>query len=66
MVSAQTGLIYQVTRDLTHTRFCVATLFVHHYSDYCYTHVMRGTSDEETLRAKEAYKRLAVTHGARV
>ena len=27
---------------------------------------MRGTSDEETLREKEAYERLAATHGSRV
>ena len=27
---------------------------------------MRRTSDEETLQEKEAYERLASTHGARV
>ena len=26
---------------------------------------MSGTPDEETLRAKEAYERMAATHGAR-
>ena len=33
MVSAQPGIIPQVTGDLTHARLWAATLFVDHYSD---------------------------------
>ena len=39
---------------------------VNHYSNYCYDQLMRGTSDEETLQANEAYRLLESTHGARV
>ena len=38
---------------------------MYHHHDYCYAHLMRGTSDEETLQVKEAYERLASTHGSR-
>ena len=40
--------------------------FVDLYYDYCYAHIMGGTSDEETLQAKEAYESLTATHGDRV
>ena len=66
MVYAQPGIIIQVAGALTHAMFWAATVLVYHYSDYCNTHRMRGTSDEETLREKEAYERLAATHGSRV
>ena len=66
ILSAQPGIIIQVIGDLTHTRFWAANVFVDHYSDYCYTHLMRGTSVEKTLGAKEAYKCLASTHRSKV
>ena len=66
MVSAQPGIIPQVTGSLNHARFWSATVFLDHYSNYCYAHIMRGNSAEETLRAKEAYERLAATHWTRV
>ena len=53
MVSAQPGIIPQVTGDLTHARFLAETVFMDHYSDYCYTHLMKGTSAEENLKEKE-------------
>ena len=62
MVFYPPGLIPQSTRAITHTRFWAATIFMDHYSGYFYAHLMRGTSDEETLRTKEAYERLAATH----
>ena len=37
-----------------------------HYSYYCYTHLVRGSSAEETLCTKEAYERLEATHRSRV
>ena len=66
MVSNQPGIIPQVTGDLIHTRFWATTVFVYYYSDYCYAHLMRGTSSEETLRSKEAHESLTATHGDRV
>ena len=56
----------QVTGDLTHVRFWKSTIFTDHLYKYCYTHLMRGTSAEETLRSKEAYEHLKATHGASV
>ena len=66
MVSAQPGLITQVTGDLTHARFWSATVFVDHYSDYFYANLITGTSSEETLWAEEAYKNLESNHGYRI
>ena len=37
-----------------------------HYSDYCYAHLMRGTSAENKFWAKEAYERLAATYEEKV
>ena len=56
MVSSQTGLIHQVTGDITHMRFYAANILMNHHSDYCYTHLMRETSYEETIWSKEAYE----------
>ena len=66
MVSAQPGIILQFTGDLTHSRLWSSTVFVGHYSYYCYTHLIRVTSSEETLRAKEAYDLLLLTHRDRI
>ena len=44
----------------------VSHFFLDHYSYYCYTHLMRETSAQDSLHAKESYKCLAVTHGTRV
>ena len=66
MVYDQPGIITQVTGDLTNTRFLTATIFMYHYSNYCYAQLTRGTIDEETLQAKESYKCLTDNHGARV
>ena len=54
MVSSQPGTIPKLTRSITRVRFWAATVFVYQYSDYCYAHLMRGTSGEETREAKEA------------
>ena len=61
MVSAQPGLIPQVTGALTHGRLWAAAVFVYHYSVYCYTQLMRGASAEENLQSKEAYELLSET-----
>ena len=65
MVSSQPGLIPQVTGYLTHTILWAANLFVNHYFDYYYVHIIRGTSAEETIWSKDAYKRLPTTQGSR-
>ena len=40
MVSAQPGLIPQVTWAITHTRFWVDTIFVDKYSNYYYANLI--------------------------
>ena len=37
-------------------------VFLDHYSNYPYSHLVRVTSDNETFQSKEVYKHLAVTH----
>ena len=66
MVYSQPDIITQLTGALTHTRFYSVTVFVDHYYDYIYSHLMRGILAEETLQTKEVYKRLSATHRARV
>ena len=66
VVSDQPGIITQVTWELSHKILWAATLFVDHYSDYCYAQLMRGASSEEFLQAKEDHECLAATHEARI
>ena len=46
MVSSQPGLIPQVTGALPHVILWVATVFLDHYSNYFFAHLMRETSAE--------------------
>ena len=55
MISAQPGLILQVTGALPNKKLWLAMVFVFRYYYYCYAQLMRGTSAEETLNAKETY-----------
>ena len=66
MVSARPGLTPQVDEALTHAILWASNVFLDHYSDYCCYHLMRGTSEEETLRSKEAYRFLEYIHRASV
>ena len=66
MVSAQPGLIPQVTGALTQTRFWSDIVSVDHFSDYCCAHLPRGTSAVETFQDEETYKLLSATNGASI
>ena len=61
-VSAQAGLIPQLSGHLTRAKIWGATIFVDHFSDHVHMHLMRSVSQDETLAAKQAYKLLAATH----
>ena len=52
IVSAQPGLIPQMSVLLTSKRIWGATTFVDHISDYVYVHLMRDLTLDETLLAK--------------
>ena len=66
LVSAQGGLIPQKTGKLMSARYVDATVFVDHFSDYVYVHLMREFTAEATLEAKNAWERLAGTHAVRI
>ena len=63
IISAQPGLIPQMSGFLTSKRLWGATTFVDHVSDYVYVHLMRDFSLEETLLAKEAFEKVLAQAG---
>ena len=66
LISAQPGLISQVTGTLTHACYWAATIFVDHFPDVFFVSLMRGVSDAETLAAKRAYGHFAALHNVEV
>ena len=66
LVSAQPGLVPRISGRHTRQRIYAATVFLDHYSDFSYTHLCVSTSQDETLKAKAAYEKLAATHGVSV
>lgn len=63
IVSAQPGLIPQMSGKLTILRVNSATVFVDHYSDLVYVYLMRNLTFEETISAKCAFERFAASVG---
>ena len=62
-MSAQPGLIPQMSGFLTNLRITGATVFVDHYSDHVFVYLMKNLTLEETLVAKTAYERFLQTVG---
>jgi hypothetical protein len=56
MVSAQPGLIPQMSGCLTNLHNMAATIFVEHFSDHVYVFLMKDLTLSEILMAKHAYK----------
>jgi hypothetical protein len=56
LVSAQLGLIPQITGKLTGHQINGATVIVDHHLDHVYVYLMRNLTLEETLLAKNAYE----------
>jgi len=63
MVSATPGLIAQMRGFLTRQRYKFACVFVDHFSDFGYVHLMKDQSAESALEAKEAFEAYAESHG---
>ena len=63
LVSAQPGLIPQISGRLTHQRVNGATVFVDHCSDHVYVYLMRDLLLDETLAAKHGYEWFLALHG---
>ncbi len=56
MVSAQPGLIPQMSRRLTNLCIMATTIFIDHFSDHVYVYLMKVLTLSETLLAKHAYE----------
>ena len=56
----------QVTRRLTHKRYCGAAIFTDHFSDLIYPHLIHFTNMEETMEEKYAYERFAHHHSVKI
>ncbi len=63
MVSAQPGLILQMSGRLTNLRVMAATIFVDHFSDHVDVYLMKDLTLSETLLAKHAYERFLASLG---
>ena len=63
IISAQPGLIPQMSGFLTNQRLWGVTTFVDHVSDFFYVHLMRYLSNAETLLEKEAMEKTMAQAG---
>ena len=50
----------------TKKRYVGATIFVDHYSDLTYCHLMDEMNATSTVAVKEAFQRMATSHGVRI
>ena len=66
MVSPYGGMIPQMKGKLMRAKYYGATIFVDHYTDFTYVHLMRDTTADSTLDAKNAYENLLSTFGRKV
>jgi hypothetical protein len=63
MVSAQPGLIPQMSGHLSNLCIMAARIFVDHFSDHVYVYLMKDLMLSETLLAKHAYERFLASLG---
>ena len=56
MESQIVGFVAQLKGRLTNKRYGVATVFVDHYSNLSYVHLLSLTTSSETMEAKEAFE----------
>ena len=66
IVSAQSGIIPQMSGYLTNTRIWGATVFVDHASDYTHVALMRDLTLDETILAKTSFERLENDRGVAI
>ena len=66
LISKQPGLMPQSTGILTHARFWGSVIYVDHFSDFIYSHLIQGTTSADTLNSKHGYEREAAAHGVKV
>ena len=66
LISKQPGLMPQSTGILTNARFWGSVIYVDHFSDFIYSHLIQGTTSADTLNSKHGYEREAAAHGVKV
>ena len=66
MISAQPGLLAQMSGHLTRCRILCATIFKDHFSNFMYCHLQVSSGHEETLAAKWAFEKFATSCGVSV
>jgi hypothetical protein len=66
LVSTQVGFIAQLKGTLTKKRYTATTVFVDHYSQPKYIHLMTKLTSKETMDAKQAFEHFAKQHGVRI
>ena len=66
LVSSTPGFV-PIHRGLpTLKRYIGATIFVDHFSDFTYCHLMTEMNAKSTVTAKEAFERISKSHGVKV
>ena len=63
IISAQLGLVPQVSGTLTNEHITAVTVFVDHHSDFTYSVLMTSCSGDETLQAKQEFEAYAASLG---
>lgn len=63
LVSPTEGFVPTHRGTPTTQRYIGATVFVDHFSDYTYVHLMTKMDAEATVEAKLAFERIAASHG---
>ena len=63
LVSPTPGFVPTHRGRPTVKRYTAATIFVDHYSDFTYVHLMTTNNAETTVAAKQAFEHVAASHG---
>ena len=63
LISPTAGFVPTHRGIPTTQRYVGATVFVDHYSDFTYVHLMTKLNAETTVEAKRAFERVAQSHG---
>ncbi|MEM7283838.1 MAG: reverse transcriptase domain-containing protein, partial [Pseudomonadota bacterium] len=66
LVSPTAGFVPTHRDKPTRTRYTGATVFVDHFSDFTYVHLMTKMNADTTVKAKSAFERLASSHGVHI
>jgi hypothetical protein len=66
MESTIPGFLAQLKGRITGRRYCFATVFVDHYSDYTYVHMSESNTSRETVQAKHAFEARSAMMGVTI